>query len=83
MVNSPSGVFRRNRKHLQQLPTPRRISDSGGTPAAVPDITDSHDSQDIDSRNITGSSPNTIPYETRASHGYTASKPLRFREDTG
>ncbi|KAK7088509.1 hypothetical protein V1264_022420 [Littorina saxatilis] len=83
LVNSPSGVFRRNRKHLQQLPTPRRISDSGGTPAAVPDITDSHDSQDIDSRNITGSSPNTIPYETRASHGYTASKPLRFREDTG
>lgn len=90
LVNSPSGVFRRNRKHLQQLSTPRKTNFSNektaNDDAAVPVRSDSQDivSQDDgqDSTSGSGQLPDsdtkTAPHNTRSSKGYIAQKPLRF-----
>ncbi|KAK7102680.1 hypothetical protein V1264_020867 [Littorina saxatilis] len=81
LINSPStGVLRRNRKHLQQIPSPRHdiipVSPEH-SPAASDskDITSSSDSKDI------GDSKDINRRVTRAVGGYTAAKPLRYREE--
>ena len=96
LINSPAGVVRRNRKHLQQVPPPSlhqdssHVDDSEDIPAeAAADPADSG-SQQITPPTLpsvtttpTYTPSNTTPiithsYNTRASSGYTAKKPLRY-----
>jgi hypothetical protein len=94
LVNTPGGVFRRNRQHLQQLQTPKQVTFA---PLPVQQGQASRDPQDItpacpDSKGIepadsdqadqsteAGRSP-TRPV-TRASKGYIAKVPIRYRQD--
>ena len=54
LVNSPAGVLRRNRKHLQKLPSPRRVVTGGASSrsSSTSDSQDVNDSKDIDSKEV-------------------------------
>jgi hypothetical protein len=81
LVNSPAGVVRRNRKHLQQLPPPRQIFAS---PSPEPDSEAIGIEQDVGDPTLQSPLPSPAPSSqrvTRAAAGYTAPKPARFREE--
>jgi hypothetical protein len=81
LVNSPAGVVRRNRKHLQQLPPPRQIFAS---PSPEPDSEVIGIEHDVGDPNLQSPSLSPAPSSqriTRAAAGYTAPKPARLREE--
>ncbi|XP_041376766.1 uncharacterized protein LOC121389232 [Gigantopelta aegis] len=81
LVNSPTGVLRCNRKHLQQLPSPLKTVSSDHSSQS----SSAFDSKDENSNNInlkdTALPGSPITHETRASSGYKAPQPIRFREE--
>ena len=72
LVNTPSGVFRRNRQQLLKTPT----SDPSNGQEDSKNISEPN----IQNSNVIESPPSSRP-NTRSTRGYIARKPVRFPEE--
>ena len=80
LVNSPTGVLRRNRKHLQQVPSPLQTGtfDHSSQQSSSTFNSKENNTENINSKDIVPVNPTHV---TRTSSGYKTPQTLRFREE--
>lgn len=92
LVNSPSGVLRRNRKHLQKLPaeqsnpppeTPQKDASMTRIPTTQSNTSPSKQQKNREQHPSPDPPMPPVPnlYITRSAKGYVAQKPFRYREE--